>query len=90
MNTNSKHLAIKVSVGILMMLIYSNALKAQFENLKFEYLTTDNSDLLPSASIMPIGKQKIKEKNETMNVRESPPQAPVSTHSKPNAPPDIK
>ena len=30
-----------------------------------EYFTTAKSDLLPSANIIPIGKQKIKEKNET-------------------------
>jgi hypothetical protein len=55
-----------------------------------EYLTTDKSDLLPSANIMPIGKQKIKEKKETIKVKDKPPQAPVSTHSRPNAPPEIK
>ena len=55
-----------------------------------EYLTTAKSDLLPSANIMPIGKQKIREKNETINVNDKPPQAPVSTHSRPNSPPDIK
>jgi hypothetical protein len=55
-----------------------------------EYLTTLKSDLLPKANIIPIGKQKIREKNETINVKESPPQAPVSTHSKPNSPPEIK
>jgi hypothetical protein len=59
-------------------------------NDKDEYLITPNSDLLPKANIIPIGKQKISEKNETINVRESPPQAPVSTHSKPNSPPEIK
>ena len=55
-----------------------------------EYFITPNLDLLPRANIIPIGKQKISEKNETINVRESPPQAPVSTHSKPNSPPEIK
>ena len=30
-----------------------------------EYFTTAKSDLLPRANIMPIGKQKIKEKKET-------------------------
>ena len=55
-----------------------------------EYLTTDNSDLLPNASIIPMGKQNIKEKNETINVNDNPPHAPVSTHSKPNSPPEIK
>ena len=55
-----------------------------------EYLKTAKSDLLPSANIMPIGKQKIREKNETIKVNDKPPQAPVSTHSKPNSPPDIK
>jgi hypothetical protein len=55
-----------------------------------EYLTTARLDLLPRANIIPIGKQKIKEKNETINVNDKPPQAPVSTHSKPNSPPEIK
>ena len=41
-------------------------------------------------SIIPIGKQNIKEKNETINVKDKPPQAPVSTHSKPNSPPEIR
>ena len=59
-------------------------------NDKDEYLITLNSDLLPKANIIPIGKQKIREKKETMKVRESPPQAPVSTHSKPNSPPEIR
>ena len=49
-----------------------------------------NSDLLPNANIIPRGKQKIKPKNETMNVKDRPPQALVSTHSKPKDPPDIK
>ena len=62
-----------------------------FFPLRFKkYLTTGKSDLLPSANIIPIGKQKIKEKNETINVKDRPPHAPVSTHSKPNSPPDIK
>jgi hypothetical protein len=39
---------------------------------------------------MPIGKQNIREKNETINVNDRPPHAPVSTHSKPNSPPEIK
>jgi len=51
---------------------------------------TLRSDLVPKANIIPTGKQKISEKNETINVRESPPQAPVSTHYKPNSPPEIK
>jgi len=55
-----------------------------------EYLTTDKSDLLPRANIIPIGKQNIKEKNETINVKDKPPHAPVSTHSRPNSPPEIK
>ena len=55
-----------------------------------EYLITLNSDLLPKASIIPIGKQNISEKNDTIKVRDKPPQAPVSTHSKPNSPPEIK
>ena len=55
-----------------------------------EYLTTARSDLLPRANIIPIGKQKIKEKKETIKVRDNPPQAPVSTHSRPNSPPEIK
>ena len=54
-----------------------------------EYLTTGKLDLLPSASIMPSGKQKIREKKDTINVKDKPPQAPVSTHSRPNDPPEI-
>jgi len=48
------------------------------------------SDLLPSANIIPIGKQKIKEKNATIKVKDKPPHAPVSTHSSPKDPPEIK
>ena len=55
-----------------------------------EYLTTARSDLLPRANIIPIGKQKIKEKNDTIKVKDKPPHAPVSTHSNPNSPPEIK
>ena len=55
-----------------------------------EYLTTARFDRLPKASIIQMGKQKIKEKNETIKVKDKPPQAPVSTHSKPNSPPEIK
>ena len=35
-------------------------------------------------------KQKIKPKNETINVRDNPPHALVSTHSRPKEPPEIK
>jgi len=55
-----------------------------------EYLIVGNSDLLPKASIIPIGKQNIRQKNETIKVKDKPPHAPVSTHSKPNDPPEIK
>ena len=54
------------------------------------YLITGRFDLRPKAKIIPRGKQKIKQKKETMNVRDNPPHATVSTHSKPNAPPDLK
>ena len=54
------------------------------------YLTAGKFDLLPKARIMPSGKQKIKQKNETMKVNDSHPQAPVSTQTKPKAPPEIK
>ena len=54
------------------------------------YLIAGKFDLLPKASIMPSGKQKIKQKNETIKVKDKPPQAPVSTQTKPNAPPEIK
>ena len=37
-----------------------------------------------------IGKQKIKEKKETIKVKDKPPHAPVSTHSSPKDPPEIK
>ena len=54
------------------------------------YLIAGKLDLLPSAKIIPSGKQKIKQKNETINVKDKPPQAPVSTQTKPNDPPEIK
>ena len=54
------------------------------------YLTVGNSDLLPKAKNIPTGKQKIKQKKETIKVNDNPPQAPVSTHSRPNDPPEIK
>jgi hypothetical protein len=59
-------------------------------NERDEYLTIGKSDLLPRANIIPIGKQKIKEKNATMKVNDKPPHAPVSTHSSPKEPPEIK
>jgi len=55
-----------------------------------EYFTTGKSDLLPRANIIPIGKQKISEKKETIKVKDNPPHAPVSTHSNPNSPPEIR
>tara|TARA_X000001036_G_scaffold63838_1_gene54372 strand:+ start:643 stop:912 length:270 start_codon:yes stop_codon:yes gene_type:complete len=55
-----------------------------------KYLIVGRFDLLPKANNIPIGKQKIKQKNETINVNDKPPHAPVSTHSSPNDPPDIK
>ncbi len=42
------------------------------------YLTVGNTDLLPKAKNMPTGKQKIKQKKETIKVNDKPPQAPVS------------
>ena len=54
------------------------------------YLTVGKTDLLPKAKNIPRGKQKIKQKKETIKVKDSPPQAPVSTHTRPKAPPDIK
>ena len=45
------------------------------------YLIMGKSDLLPRDKNKPIGKQKIKQKNETIKVKDKPPQAPVSTHS---------
>jgi len=54
------------------------------------YLTVGNWDLLPKAKNIPTGKQKIKQKKETIKVKDKPPHAPVSTHSSPNDPPDIK
>ena len=53
------------------------------------YLIAGSLDLLPSAKIVPIGKQSIKANAETINVNESPPQAPVSTYFRPKSPPDI-
>jgi hypothetical protein len=55
-----------------------------------EYLTAGKSDLLPNAKKTPTGKQKINAKAETIKVRDRPPHAPVSTHFKPNIPPEIR
>tara|TARA_B100000902_G_C26865798_1_gene695254 strand:+ start:323 stop:592 length:270 start_codon:yes stop_codon:yes gene_type:complete len=54
------------------------------------YLSVGNDDLLPKAKNIPNGKQKIKQKKETINVKDKPPHAPVSTHISPKEPPDIK
>tara|TARA_B100000029_G_C16820738_1_gene684055 strand:+ start:131 stop:400 length:270 start_codon:yes stop_codon:yes gene_type:complete len=54
------------------------------------YFIVGRLDLLPKAKIIPSGKQKIKQKNETIKVRDSPPQAPVSIHSSLKDPPEIK
>ena len=54
-----------------------------------EYLTIGKLDLLQSANIIPKGKQKIREKNDTIKVKDNPPQAPVSTHNNPKEPPEI-
>ena len=53
------------------------------------YLITGSWTFSPNAKIVPIGKQSIKANAETMNVNESPPQAPVSTYFRPKSPPDI-
>jgi len=55
-----------------------------------EYFIAGKSDLLPSARKTPIGKQKISAKAETIKVSDRPPHAPVSTHFKPNIPPEIR
>ena len=54
-----------------------------------EYLMAGKLDLLPKAKNMPIGNHKIKAKAETINVKDKPPQAPVSTYFKPKFPPEI-
>tara|TARA_B100001996_G_C18457286_1_gene514661 strand:+ start:320 stop:580 length:261 start_codon:yes stop_codon:yes gene_type:complete len=54
------------------------------------YLIVGRPDLLPKAKNIPIGKQKIKQKNETIKVNDNPPQAPVSTHTSLKEPPEIK
>ena len=48
------------------------------------YLIRGKFDLLPRAKTIPIGKQKIKQKKDTIKVKDNPPQAPVSTHFKPS------
>tara|TARA_B100001123_G_C14961495_1_gene887868 strand:- start:59 stop:472 length:414 start_codon:yes stop_codon:yes gene_type:complete len=55
-----------------------------------EYFIIGAEDLLPKAKNIPTGKQNNNAKIEIINVRESPPQAAVSTHSKPKLPPEIK
>ena len=52
------------------------------------YLIRGNPDLLPSAKAIPIGKQKIKQKKEIINVSDNPPQAPVSTQFNPSSLPN--
>jgi len=54
-----------------------------------EYFIAGSSDLLPKAKNIPIGKHRINAKAETIKVRESPPQAPVSIHLSPKIPPEI-
>ena len=54
------------------------------------YLVVGKSDLLAKAKIIPIGKQKIKQKNATINVNDKPPQEPVSIQTKPKDPPEIR
>jgi hypothetical protein len=48
------------------------------------YLINGKLDLLPNAKAIPIGKQKIKQKKEIINVKDNPPHAPVSTQFKPS------
>ena len=48
------------------------------------YLINGNSDLLPRAKAIPIGKQNIRQKKEIINVSDRPPHAPVSTQFKPS------
>tara|TARA_B100001115_G_scaffold93256_1_gene68548 strand:+ start:355 stop:615 length:261 start_codon:yes stop_codon:yes gene_type:complete len=49
------------------------------------YLIRGNPDLLPRAKAIPIGKQKIRQKKEIINVNDKPPHAPVSTQFKPSS-----
>ena len=44
----------------------------------------ENLIFYQSANAIPIGKQKIKQKNETIKVKDKPPQAPVSTQFNPS------
>tara|TARA_B100000945_G_scaffold275601_1_gene239711 strand:+ start:155 stop:409 length:255 start_codon:yes stop_codon:yes gene_type:complete len=48
-----------------------------------KYLMVGNSDLRPNARNIPTGKQKIKQKKETIKVNDKPPHAPVSTQLSP-------
>tara|TARA_B100000401_G_scaffold167268_1_gene111828 strand:+ start:181 stop:462 length:282 start_codon:yes stop_codon:yes gene_type:complete len=48
------------------------------------YLINGKSDLLPKANAIPIGKQNIRQKKEIIKVNDNPPQAPVSTHTRPS------
>ena len=57
------------------------SLKMTRQEQKDEFKQTEGS---------PEVKQKIRQKNDTINDKEKPPQAPVSNHSRPKAPPDIK
>jgi hypothetical protein len=48
------------------------------------YLIKGKPDLRPKAKAIPIGKQNIKQKKDIINVKDKPPQAPVSTQFKPS------
>ena len=54
------------------------------------YLVVGKLDLLAKANNIPIGKQKIKQKNATIKVKDNPPQEPVSIHANPKEPPEIR
>jgi hypothetical protein len=64
------------------LLLRRRVLKEQLPNI-VKTLDGEGESLSPKV-------KKIKEKNETIKVNESPPHAPVSTHTRPNSPPEIK
>tara|TARA_Y100000768_G_scaffold341435_1_gene285905 strand:+ start:313 stop:504 length:192 start_codon:yes stop_codon:yes gene_type:complete len=53
------------------------------------YLIAGKEDLLPRAKKTPIGKQNKIAKAEIIKVNERPPQAALSTYSRPKLPPEI-
>ena len=59
-------------------------------SIKGKHNTKNAMAAAMAAQLLKVRKQNIKEKKETINVKDKPPHAPVSTQTKPNSPPEIK